>query len=51
MITNINAPAPHAFKLYRVEAKAYNRRQTSRLTVTTIEAMTMVAASSTGKFP
>ena len=37
--------------LNRPDANAYNRRQSSRLTVTTIEAITIVAASSVGKFP
>src|SRR5260370_20868677 len=37
--------------LNRPEANLYNRRQSSRLTVTTIEAITIVAASSVGKFP
>ena len=37
--------------LNRPEANAYNRRQSNLLTVTTIEAMTIVPASSTGKLP
>src|ERR1019366_3677044 len=37
--------------LNRPDDNAYNRRQNSRLMVTTIEAITMVAASSVGKFP
>src|ERR1039458_2162027 len=37
--------------LNRPDANVYNRRQSSRFTVTTIDAMTIVAASRAGKFP
>src|ERR1035438_10522344 len=37
--------------LNRPDANVYNRRQRSRFTVTTIDAMTIVAASRAGKFP
>ena len=37
--------------LKRFEAAAHSRRQTSRSIMTTMAAITMVAASRTGKFP
>ena len=41
----------HVSSVYRVEAKRYIRRQTSRLMVTTTMDMTMVEASSRSKLP
>jgi len=43
-------PSGQPFMLNRPDANVYNRRHRSRLTVTTIDAMTIVAASSAGKF-
>ena len=54
MQLEIKASAPwmrQASSLNRLEARAYSRRHSRRLMVTTMQAITSVAASSTRKFP